>query len=104
MVKGPVEVADEDFFNARFVKTKIDALMLKGELEYTLEDGGLKTKPDKGNITIIFDPSRFRPAGVPMLMNDARKIQKLSFKVTKSLEDIIRDQVNYYLNLENRKT
>jgi len=102
-VKDPTEVADEDFFGVKFMKTRVDALMLKGELEYTLEDVGLRVKTDKGNITIMFDEGRFRPADVPILMSNARKIQELGFKVTKSLEDIIRDQVNYYLNPENRK-
>jgi GDPmannose 4,6-dehydratase len=102
-VKDPTEIAEEDFFNVKFMKTKVDALMLKGELEYTLEDGGLNVKTDKGNITIMFDEGRFRPADVPILMSDVRKIQELGFKVTRSLEDIIRDQVNYYLNPENRR-
>jgi GDPmannose 4,6-dehydratase len=97
-------VIEEDLFNVKFkfMNTRVDALMLRGELEYTLEDVGLRVKTDKGNITIIFDSSGFRPADVPILMSDARKIQELGFKVTKSLEDIIRDQVNYYLNPENR--
>jgi GDPmannose 4,6-dehydratase len=103
MVKDPCEVVEEDLFKVRFTKTKVDTLMLEGELEYTLEDGGLNVKTDKGNITIVFDKSRFRPADVPILMSDAKKIQKLGFKVTKSLKDIIRDQVNYYLNPENRR-
>jgi len=77
--------------------------MLKGELEYTLEDEGIRIKTDKGNVMVVFDESKFRPVDVPILMSDARKIQELGFKVTKSLEDIIRDQVNYYLNPENRK-
>jgi hypothetical protein len=51
----------------------------------------------------LFDEGRFRPADVPILMSDARKIQELGFNVTKTLEDIIRDQVNYYLNPENRR-
>jgi len=102
-VKDPIEDADKDFFNTKFVKTKIDALILKGELEYTLKDGGLDIKTDKGNITVVFDSSKFRPADVPLLMGDAKKIQKLGFKVTRSLKDIIRDQINYYLNPENRK-
>jgi GDPmannose 4,6-dehydratase len=101
-VKDPTEIADEDFFNVKFMKTKVDALMLKGELEYTLEDVGLNVKTDKGNITIMFDEGRFRPADVPILMSDTRKIQRLGFRVTRSLEDIIRDQVNYYLSPENR--
>jgi GDPmannose 4,6-dehydratase len=102
-IKDPTEVAEGDFFNTGFLKTKVDALMLKGELEYTLEDVGLRVKTDKGNVTVVFDPSKFRPAEVPILMSDTRKIQKLGFKITKPLKGIIRDQVNYYLNPENRK-
>jgi len=102
-IKEPAEISNDRFFNTNFPKTKVDALMLRGELEYTLEDGGIRIKTDKGNITVAFDKSRFRPAEVPILMSDTRKIQELGFKATKSLEDIIRDQVNYYLNPENRK-
>jgi len=43
-VKDPTEIADEDFFNTKFMKTKIDALMLRDELEYTLGDVGLNVK------------------------------------------------------------
>jgi len=102
-IKEPTETSGDNFFNTNFPKTKVDVLMLKGELEYTLEDEGIRIKTDKGNVTVVFDKSRFRPSDVPILMSNARKIQELGFKVTKSLEDIIRDQVNYYLNPENRK-
>jgi GDPmannose 4,6-dehydratase len=102
-IKEPAEIAEDNFFNISFLKTKVDVLMLKGELEYTLEDEGIRIKTDNGNVTVVFDKNRFRPADVPILMSDTRKIQELDFKVTKSLEDIIRDQMNYYLNPENRK-
>jgi GDP-D-mannose dehydratase len=38
--------------------------MLRGELEYMLEDEGVRIKTDKGSITVVFDKSRFRPAEV----------------------------------------
>jgi len=102
-VKDPADISSESFFNAEFVKTKVDELMLRGELEYALEDEGLRIKTDKGHITVLFDRSRFRPAEVPILMSDTGKIRQIGFKVTRSLEDIIRDQINYYLNPENRR-
>jgi GDPmannose 4,6-dehydratase len=102
-VKDPAEINEDLVFNFKFKKTYVDTLLMKGELEYGLEDEGLKVKTDKGDVTIYFDPSKFRPADVPILMSDTRKIQEIGFKVTRSLEDIIRDQVNYYLNPENRK-
>ena len=101
-IKEPTEISEDKFFNTSFLNTKVDVLMLENELEYALEDEGIRIKTDKGNVSIVFDKSRFRPVEVPILMSDIRKIQELGFKVTKSLEDIIRDQVNYYLNPENR--
>jgi len=101
-VKDPAEVSDEEFFNVRFEKTKVDALILKDELKYDLEDKGLRIKTNKGDIIVEFDPQRFRPADVPILLSNTRKIQQLDFKITRSLSDIIRDQINYYLNPENR--
>ncbi|MGB9809992.1 MAG: GDP-mannose 4,6 dehydratase, partial [Caldanaerobacter sp.] len=63
----------------------------------------LRIKTDKGNVVVAFDKSRFRPADAPLLMSSTRKIRQLGFRATKSLEDIIRDQTNYYLNPENRQ-
>jgi len=102
-VSNPLEISNDDFFGFRFEKTMIDELMLRGELEYNLEDRGLRIKTDRGNIIVEFDPSRFRPAEVPILMSDTTKIQYLGFKVQKNLKDIIRDQINYYLNPDNRR-
>jgi GDPmannose 4,6-dehydratase len=101
-VKEPVEIDCSKFFGFEFEKTLVDKLIFNGELEYTLEDKGILVKTTKGNIVIRFEPQRFRTAEVPMLMSDTRKIQRLGFKTTKKLKDIIRDQVNYYLNPENR--
>jgi GDPmannose 4,6-dehydratase len=45
---------------------------------------------------------RFRPAEVPILLSDTSKIQNLGFEVKHSLKDIIRDQLNYYLDAKKR--
>jgi len=102
-VKEPADFVEDDFFKASFPTTKVDALMLKGEVEYPLGDGGIRIKTNKGNVAVMFDKSKFRPADVPILLSDIRKIQELGFKVTKSLEEIIMDQINYYLTPEDRK-
>lgn len=102
-IKDPVEISSRDFFNVKFEKTKVDELILKGELEYSLTDKGLKIKTDRRDVIIVFDPSRFRPAEVPILMSDITKIKSLGFKINRSLNDIIRDQLNYYLNPDNRR-
>lgn len=103
-VKEPLERDYEEAFGINFEKTKVDKLILNGELEFNLEDRGIRVKTDKGNITIEFDPERFRPADVPILLSNPKKaIESLGFKPTKKLTDIIKDQINYYLNPENRK-
>jgi GDPmannose 4,6-dehydratase len=102
-VGNPVEINYSKFFGFEFEKTLVDELMLNGDFEYALEDKGILMKTNKGNIRVEFDPRRFRPAEVPILMSDTKKIQQLGFKAKKTLKDIIRDQVNYYLNPQNRR-
>ena len=77
--------------------------MLNGELEYDLKDGGLKVKTNKGEITVKFDPEKYRDSEVPILLSNPEKIRKLGFKTTKTVDQIIGDQVNYYLDPEKRK-
>lgn len=102
-VINPTEKVDSEIFGARFERTKLDQLLLENELEYSLEDKGLIVYSDKGSIPIEFDPPRFRPAEVPLLLSDTSKISKLNFKVSHTLEDIIKDQLNFYLKQENRQ-
>lgn len=102
-VKDPLEKDYGDAFGLSFEKTKVDKLLLDEELEFVLEDRGILVKTDKGAITVEFDPNRFRPADVPILLSNSKKAaDKLGFKPMRRLIDIIRDQINYYLNPENR--
>ncbi|MCK4825662.1 GDP-mannose 4,6-dehydratase [bacterium] len=101
-IKGPVENDNSEAFGVKFDKTKVDRLMLQDELEFAIEDKGIWAYTDKGKILIEFDPGRFRDADVPILMSDTRKIQNLGFRVEHKLEDIIRDQFNYFMKKENR--
>ena len=103
LVNNPTERINSEIFGVKFERTKVDQLILEDELEYSLADRGLIVYTDKGNIPIEFDPSRFRPAEVPMLLSDTSKISRLNFEVRHRLEDIIRDQLNFYLKQENRQ-
>ncbi|MGD0854233.1 MAG: GDP-mannose 4,6-dehydratase [Dehalococcoidia bacterium] len=86
------------YFGLSFEKTKIDKMILDGEIEFRAEDEGLTVFTNKGKVTISFDASRFRPAEVPILLSSTKKIDKLGFKTVFSLRDIINDQLNYYLD------
>lgn len=102
-VGNPTELNHDKYFGVSFEKTFVDKLMLDGELNYSLEDKGLAVDTDKGIIPIKFDPQRFRPADVPILMSGTERAQGLGFRAERTLRDIIRDQVNYYLNPDNRR-
>lgn len=96
-VENPTEVDDGKMYGVKFEKTRVDKMLLTNELEYTIEDKGLKVYTDKGEVIIEFDRNRFRPADVPILLSDISKVQRLGFKPKHTIRDIIRDQLNYYL-------
>lgn len=101
-VKFPTEPDESPMFGIRFWKTALDRMMLENEIEFTPEDKGVWVYTEEGRIPVVFDLSRFRPSDVPLLLSDTTKIQKLGFKVNYSLRDIIRDQLNYFLESHNR--
>jgi GDP-mannose 4,6-dehydratase len=103
-VKDPIERDYKEAFGLNFEKTRIDKLLLDGEIEFIPEDKGIWVKTDNGIITVGFDPNKFRPADVPILLSKPKKVMdKLGFKPTRTLTNLIKDQINYYLNPENRK-
>jgi len=78
-------------------------MMLRGELEFGAEDGGVIAHTGEKRLKIIFDPERFRPAEVPLLLSDTKKIEEIGFKREHTVEDIIRDQLDHYLDEKERK-
>ncbi len=80
----------------RFEKTKVDKLLLDGELEFQLSDIGIIAATDKGKITIEFDREMFRPAEVPIWLAGTAKIRELGFQINRTLRDIINDQLSYF--------
>ena len=83
-------------FGVKFEKTQVDKIMLEEGLEYTIKDKGINVDTNKGKVQVTFDPERFRPAEVPIMLSDTRKIQKIGAKIDYSLKDIINDQLNYF--------
>ncbi len=102
IISDPTEIDKKAMFGVKFDKTKVDQMMLEGELKYAIEDKGIQVSTDKGDVLIEFNPDRFRPAEVPILLSDTAKIQKIGAKVEYSLNDIVKDQLNYFLKKENR--
>jgi len=102
-VAEPNEPDRTPIFGLDFDKTKIDGMMLRGELEYAAEDGGVIAHTGDRRIRIVFDKDRFRPAEVPILISETRKIEALGFKRKYTVRDIIRDQLDHYLDEQERK-
>jgi len=98
VVEEPTEIDRSAVFGLLFEKTKVDKLMLGGELAFELADEGLVVETNKARVHIEFDSQRFRPAEVPVLLSDPGKIRELGFRIQHSLKDIINDQLNYYLD------
>ena len=99
IIKNPTEIDDSEMFRLKFKKTKIDKMMFEEELEFNLEDRGIFVHTNKGKILIEFDEKKFRPADVPILLSDTKKIEKLGFKIEYGIQDIIRDQLNYFMRV-----
>jgi len=77
-------------------------MMLNNEISFGLEDGGIMVKTEGTDIRIAFDPQRFRPSEVPILFADNTKIKGLGFQVRHHIRDIVRDQMNYFMDSNNR--
>lgn len=101
-IQDPTKIDKNPIFGIKFPKTKVDQLILEGELEYNIKDKGINVETEQGKVLIEFNPDRFRPAEVPILLADTTKIQKLGAKIDHSLNDILNDQLNYFLKNENR--
>lgn len=101
-VEDPLELDKSKIFDVSFDKTRLDGMMLRGEMEYVAEDRGVIVCSGPREFKVTFDPARFRPAEVPILLSDTRKIDDLGFKAKHSVKDIVRDQLNYYLSDRDR--
>jgi GDPmannose 4,6-dehydratase len=103
VVEEPNEPDRTPIFGLDFEKTKVDGLLLRRELEFAAEDGGVNAHAGDEMIRIAFDTERFRPAEVPILISDTKKIEALGFKRKYTVRDIIRDQLDHYLAEQERK-
>jgi GDPmannose 4,6-dehydratase len=102
VIKEPTSNDSSQIFGINFEKTLVDREILEEKLEYTIKDKGINVQTDKGNVSIEFNPDRFRPAEVPILLSNTEKIQKIGVKSEYTLNRIINDQLNYYLKKDNR--
>ncbi|MBE8539374.1 GDP-mannose 4,6-dehydratase [Geoglobus acetivorans] len=95
-VDNPTERDYSKIFGVNFEKTKVDKMMLEGDIEFTIKNKGIWVHTDEDKIPIEFDAKKFRPAEAPILLSDTSKVQRIGFKTKYTLEEIIKDQLNYF--------
>lgn len=101
-IDDPAEFNEEEVFGLKFPLSLIDKMILDGQLNLTLNHEGLIIDTSNGKVNVVFDPVRFRPSEVPILLSSCKKIKGLGFDVTHSLKDIVVDQLNHYLDPRKR--
>jgi GDPmannose 4,6-dehydratase len=102
IITSPLDPLELRIGNTFVESNVVDGKIFHGELEYDLTDQGLVVETNKRSFKIEFDESRFRPSDVPILLSNTNKIKELGFEPKRSLHDIIQDQINHYLDYENR--
>lgn len=103
-IDNPDSKLEVNKFGRRMLMSKVDRMLLEGEVEFELKDKGIRLDLGERKISVEFDPTRFRPADVPLLLCDATKAKRnLGFKPTHSVMDIIKSQLNHYAVPERRR-
>jgi GDPmannose 4,6-dehydratase len=94
----PLDESQIKIGNTCVKSNKIDKMILDKELKFGLEDEGVEILTDKIKFVIKFDSKLFRPSDVPLLLSDISKISQLGFKPQREITDIVKDQLDYYLD------
>ncbi len=102
-VDRPADIRPLRLWGMEFDATRIDELMLTEGLAFDLADEGLLVSTSRGDVRITFDPQRFRPSEVPILLCDASRSRALGCQSRGTLRDIVRDQIEYYRIPQNRQ-
>ena len=102
-IRNPLTIADVNIGKIVLESNIVDKLLLSGDLEFALSDIGLVIDTNKRKFKVKFDPAKFRPSDVPILMANIEKIKKLGFSPKMGLIGIINDQINYYLDPDHRR-
>jgi GDPmannose 4,6-dehydratase len=90
-VDAPLAPEKSSIFGIPLPFSKVDLLLLEGGLAYDLGDKGLSIRSGNRTITVEFNPERFRPAEVPILLADIRKAGARGYSPRRSIGEIIRE-------------
>ncbi len=89
-VSNPSASEDREYFGLAFEKSRVDSMILDGDLNFGLEDEALLLKSSDEEIVVEFAKDLFRPADVPILLCDSSKIKSLGASYDTDLKTIIK--------------
>jgi len=90
-VDEPLTPVDSSIFGISLPFSRVDLMLLEEGLAYDLGDQGLSIRSGDRTITVDFDPERFRPAEVPILLADIRKAGEIGYAPRRSVGEIVRE-------------
>lgn len=85
------------------ISLRIDESILLGRNEFSLSDRGLLIGGGSNKVKLMFDETKFRPTEVPILLSNPEKAVSLGFKPLGTIDRIIADQIDYFLDPSNRR-
>jgi GDPmannose 4,6-dehydratase len=78
--------------------SELDKKIVQGDFSFSPSDRGIVAYSNGAQINIEFDVKKFRPADIPILIADTRKISQIGYQPRHSIRDIIADQLTFYQN------
>lgn len=92
----PSTMESTDLFGVPLPVSRLDRAIIQGDISFTLSEGGFSILSGEREIPVTFDQTKFRPADIPFLIADTRKISAIGYQPEKTVSDIISDQLRYY--------
>jgi GDPmannose 4,6-dehydratase len=101
IIPDPLAEVTTRFSGSSLAMTSLDLKIISGEVSFSLEDKGISVNSGDKKVNIHFDPGKFRPADIPVLIADTRKISKIGYKPKNSFQYIVREQLQSYQSVSD---
>lgn len=101
-IVDPMETVTVEKYGKKWPLLKADKMLLEEDIDFDIADVGLRIETSRGKVRMEFDPKRFRLTDVPVLLADSSKAKALGLKISHTVKDIVKDQLNYFTDKEHR--
>lgn len=101
-IEDPAETETVERYSKKWELLKADRMLLDEEIEFDVSDKGLTIETTRGRVNVEFDPRRYRPTDVPILLADTSQAHEKGFQIRHTLKDVVKEQLNYFTDKEHR--